>query len=412
MFDMEFFEKLTKKCQTPFYFFDESILSKRIEHLRQIMPNGVRICYAMKANPFVIGAAGQSADLIEVCSPGELEICRASGVPANKLVISGVFKERGCMLDALSLEPDVHRFTIESCAQFDLLESLARERGERIPVLIRLTSGNQFGIDKETIQKIMHLNSMDNLLDIKGIQFFSGTQKTSAKRVRRELSMLDSLLASIARDTGAAEMELEYGPGIPVDYCEGDAETVHLADTEFVQSLAEALDDMEFSGTKILEIGRGIAASCGAYVTQVVDVKCNCGVNYAIVDGGKHQLVHYGPALALRSPAFEIIPHGNDAERGIWNICGALCSTSDVFVKQAEIPDLKIGEFVVFPNAGAYCMTEGISMFLSRDLPRIYLGQGMNSPPLLVRDRFETARLNMPSSAFSQPIVPESKDVE
>ena len=79
---------------------------------------------------------------------------------------------------------------------------------------------------------------------------------------------------------------------------------------------------------------------------------------------------------------------------GIWNICGSLCSANDILVKQLPIKGLSVGDIMVFQNTGAYCMTEGISLFLSRELPTVLI-IGANGTASESRKQYETYKLNM-----------------
>ena len=395
MLDAKQFEALEETCLTPYFLFDESMVAQRICDIRSILPAGVRICYAMKANPFILKSAASASDYVEVCSPGELAICRALDIPDELLVISGVYKEPAVMQKLIGSGAKIHRFTIESVNQFELLESIAQAEGVTVPVLIRLTSGNQFGIDACDLKRMVAEMRESQHLECCGVQYFSGTQKSSRKKISREIDTLDALMAELSEERASGVFELEYGPGLPVDYCEEDACSAELADRDLLSFLGESLANMQFKGALTLEIGRGIAACCGTYVTRVVDTKRNRGCNYAIVDGGKHQMVYYGQALALKPPACTVFPKRATGKPESWAICGALCTTGDMLVKKIDIDDLRVGDCVAFPNAGAYCMTEGLALFLSRDLPRMYL-RDKSGVPKLVRDRVETCTLNTP----------------
>lgn len=386
-------ETIAKACETPCYLFDEGELARRANALRAFLPEDTKLCYAMKANPFVLEAASAAIPFVEVCSPGEFEICRRLGIPDEQLVISGVHKDAAVMEKLVYNHEGIHRFTVESAVQFGLLEGLARDAERKLPLLLRLTSGNQFGMDIEEVRRIVRDLSTHPSVDFRGVQFFSGTQKSSPKRISREISMLDELLAELAESAGADVLELEYGPGLPVEYCDESGVTDN--EHELVATLGESLAGMAFGEAVTLEVGRFIAASCGTYVTSVVDVKCNCGQNYAIVDGGKHQIAYYGPSLAMKSPAFRVLGNRPSGQQDAWAICGSLCTSGDTLVKQAPVGELSIGDRVAFPNAGAYCMTEGMALFLSRDLPRVYL-YGESGDLRLVRPRIETSSLNAP----------------
>ena len=84
--------ELARQYGTPSYIFDESALEERIAAVREIFGADIRLCYSIKANPFLIPAALGKLDRLEVCSPGELDICKALGVPGGDIVYSGVYK--------------------------------------------------------------------------------------------------------------------------------------------------------------------------------------------------------------------------------------------------------------------------------------------------------------------------------
>ena len=78
-----------------------------------------------------------------------------------------------------------------------------------------------------------------------------------------------------------------------------------------------------------------------------------------------------------------------------WNIFESLCSMNDILAKQMPLPEVNIGDVLCFENTGAYCMTEGISLFLTREIPAVYLIR-MDGTAVCVRKPFETLELNIP----------------
>lgn len=381
---------LLERYPTPFYLFDAQALSQRVQHLRDTLPSGTALCYAVKANPFLVREIAALVERLEICSPGEYAICRQLGLSPNQFVISGVYKDAQWMEDLASHEDCEEMIcTVESMAQFHLLRQAAQRYGRHLSLLLRLTSGSQFGLERQEIEEI--LAQPHPLLRVRGIQYFSGTQKTSAKRLARELRMLEEFLSSLQARFGPLE-ELELGPGFPVSYFADDARQ----DEDVLIQAAELLSQLSFQGKLTLELGRSLAASCGTYVTRVVDRKTNQGQNYAIVDGGIHQLVYYGQSMAMRRPQISLFPPRPEEEPQNWNICGSLCTVNDILVKQLPLSHLEIGDVLAFGNAGAYCMTEGIGLFLSRDLPQILLRRP-DGEVLCLRGPFPTRILNTPN---------------
>lgn len=97
---------------------------------------------------------------------------------------------------------------------------------------------------------------------------------------------------------------------------------------------------------------------------------------YVILDGGINHLNYYGQAMAMKHPyCSQLDFEGHEktvGEEQHWNLCGALCTVSDVIVKQFPLRNPKICDILVFERVGAYSVTEGIYLFLSRPLPKIY----------------------------------------
>ena len=385
---------------TPFYLFDEGELHRQVAHLRSLLSPQIELCYAMKANSFVLQQAARDVERIEVCSPGEAYTCFELGIPDEKIVISGVHKDVAFIGETVRAHPGIARYTVESRAQFDLLCQAAHEAGRPISILMRLTSGNQFGIAADEVVELARRCKEEPLVEFCGIQHYSGTQKTSSKRIGRELRGIDRLIARLWEECGVRVAELEYGPGLPVSYYE-PAEVARAEQDELIAALDGLLADMDFDGKVALELGRGMVASCGTYATGIVDTKSNETGNYAIVDGGKHQFVYYGNAMSMRQPPCALIPERIDGTPAPWNICGSLCTVTDIMVKQLEVCEPRVGDVLCFGRAGAYCMTEGISLFLSRDLPAVVMCDTEGNLRL-VRKRLESWSLNSPTIVNGQ----------
>ena len=107
-----------------------------------------------------------------------------------------------------------------------------------------------------------------------------------------------------------------------------------------------------------------------------------------------NHLVYYGQMMAMKKPKLEIISSAKNSATEEWNLCGSLCTVNDLIVKKLSTKQLKIGDVFIFKNTGAYSMTEGISLFLSRDLPKVVFMQNGNYE--IVRNNFKTYKLNMP----------------
>ena len=381
---------------TAFYTFDLGRVRERVSYLRRLLGTEVALAYAVKANTFIIGGVLPYVERLEVCSPGEAAICEKLGVPPEKMVISGVYKTPGFIEESV-LSTQGRIYTVESMAQFDLLRILSEKYQKRLPILLRLTNDSQFGINEEEIRGIIADRDKYPYLHILGIQFFSGTQKTSLKKLAREIRQLDGLLLALEEEYGYRAEELEYGTGFPVSYYDGES----LDEEALITGFREVLEGMTCRPKITLELGRSIAACCGKYYTHVVDKKRNKGQNYLLVDGGMHQLVYFGQYMGMKHPILSVCGKETEPSTDSWNICGSLCSMNDILAKQVPLPEIHIGDTLCFENAGAYCMTEGMALFLSREIPAVYLVTE-DGKHVLVRKPFETADLNTPREEYSE----------
>lgn len=383
-------KKILEEHHTPFYIFEIDKLKKRSDYLRSRLPAGVSLCYAVKANPFVADRLCPYIDKLEACSPGEMQLCLEKGINLEKIVVSGVYKTAEFIEKIVKDYNGVNCFTVESVAQYQLLSALAEKYGVKVRLLLRLTSGNQFGLDEKSIKNIL-LEYDSTKVEIIGIQYFSGTQKISLKKAQRELDYADDFLCRLQNECGFQAAEFEYGPGFAVSYFDTD----NFDEDEYLAAFSNMLLSMKFKSKITLEIGRSLVADCGSYLTKVVDIKRNDNQNYAIVDGGINHITYYGQSMAMKRPCYKLLRRFDKDVTENWNICGSLCTINDILMKNVPMSEPDTGDVIVFEKAGAYCMTEGISLFLSRDLPEILLADETTGKVICAREAYETYKLNI-----------------
>lgn len=409
------YQSIIKEYKTPFYLYDINELKSRVDMMKKHLPD-IGLCYAMKASPILAGFITDYVDRLEVCSPGEYEICIRDGISPDKLLVSGVNKTRESINRILELGGAEGLFTIESPEHFEILEECYKgyieliekfnsldEVPEKMDCYIRLTSGNQFGVDKATLEELCEKVINSKYLKLVGIHYFSGTQK-SMKKIEKELTMLAEYGPELAKKLGISEgLSLEYGPGIGIDYfrksdddkpvleslaeriAENEQEMVVLAELVEKTGIRNSFSNITF------EYGRYIVSTCGKYVTGIADVKTSDGTNYAILEGGLHQIVYYSSMAGMKVPFVEYIAADKTKEmydKKDYVLAGSLCSVNDILVRKISLPKLDIGDALCFNLAGAYSATEGIALFLSRDLPAI-LVKNTDGKIQMVRDHIE-----------------------
>lgn len=379
-------QQALEQLSTPFYVFNTDAAVQRVNDLRAKLPERVELCYAVKANPFLVEDMESAVDHFEVCSPGEFRICERAGIDLGKVVLSGVYKSPQDVDYVVSSYGGTLTYTAESPRQWELLGEAAQKRGAKLPVLLRLSNGSQFGMDPEEVISLIRAGH-PNLAPI-GIHYFTGTQKKKAKRILRELDELDAFLLRLEDELGWKAQRLEYGPGLPVSYFDGEEDSA----PEVVAALTQKLAEMRWQGSVTLEMGRYFAACSGTYATRIVDIKHNLGSDYCIVDGGIHQVNYYGQLLATKRPPVACVPQ-REGESTPYTVCGALCTTNDILLKEFPLVTPQLDDALLFGMTGAYSPLEGIALFLSRDLPQIALyseKKGLR----LVREHIPTDPLN------------------
>lgn len=400
-------KEIAIKCGTPSYIFDTDELCARIDAMQQILGCGVTVCYAMKANPFLISVLDKKLDKFEVCSLGEFAICEKEGINREKIVLSGVNKEKKDILYTMKTGA-VGIYTVESLNQLELINSCAVECGIKVKVLIRVTSGNQFGINERQVYEIADRKDELKGIIIEGIQCYSGTQKKKLSQIEAEVVWLQAIAHTCEAEHGVKLKEIEYGPGLSVDYFVTDKCDAMNTDFDELKEFAAMIKEMSEKFNVTLEMGRYIAATCGILISRIADMKMNDTTRYAIIDSGINHINYYGQAMAMKKPRCEFIPMeytegfadgaAHEVEvysQGVqpYNICGSLCTVGDVIVKNLELKDAKIGDMIAFYNIGAYSVTEGIYLFLSRRMPAIVLYSNKNGYRV-IRKSVETFLIN------------------
>lgn len=200
--------------QTPYYVFDTDEFAKRAAMIRAALDckGGRRIplCFSIKANPFLLHRLPAGLDHVEVCSPGELEICIALGVKPECIIYSGVMKEKCDIERAVSYGAGI--LTCESIRHATLISEVMLEciqegayeaefAETKAHVILRLTSGNQFGMSLDDIEYIISHPDEFKGIAVMGIHYYSGTQK-SLRKINKDLEKIKSALTGLKEKYG------------------------------------------------------------------------------------------------------------------------------------------------------------------------------------------------------------------
>lgn len=369
-----------RQIKTPYYCFDTNIFIERVMCLKKKLGNRIKICYSLKANPWLVSTAYKVCDYIEVCSKGELQICIDSGVPLDKLSVGGICKSE---IDCKQLaEAPPYRISVESPTQFYMIKNYSEIYNKKVDILLRLTSGNQFGMSVETAAELIKLSDESMNIQVRGIHYYPGTQNKGNLTAEKHLDLIKKAAEILKID------EIEFGPGFGAALFQNQNSIEYDA---YIDSVSEQLFKLSEKYRVVVECGRYLTYSAGTYTTTIIDIKEQNGRCFIIVDGGIHQISYYGQINGKPCPiVFNIDNTDNNFK--CCTICGSLCTANDILAKDIEIPEPNIGDRLLFKNVGAYSVTESRSLFLSRDIPAIIIKD--NKKSLLVRKKFETYKIN------------------
>lgn len=381
---MSIISEIVDNYKTPIYVFSESMITEQVRKLRSDESHNHGICFAIKSNPFIISLIEKHVDRFEACSHGEYKILIENGIDTERIVYSGVNKYSDD-LERIIANGFKGIVTIESIRQWEDLVTFCSKYSMNVKAIFRLTSGNQFGMtDKEIMTCI--LNNNCKFINIRGIHFYAGTQKKNIDEIKNDICLIEKTCENIKSNTGFVIEEVEYGPGLFVDYFSD------YDDSEYIKNVMECISIHLKSYFVTIEAGRYLSYSCGSYYTSVVDKKNTGKNNYAIVDGGIHHINYYGQLLGIKVPP--IVVHSSkmaisDVQEYV--VCGSLCSVNDILIKK-WCGSVEIGDVFEFKKAGAYSCTEASGLFLSRQLPAIVLLK--EKEIILKRNHLETYLIN------------------
>ncbi len=374
------------------FVYDLEALREHVSRTVASLPPGCRLFYAIKANSErpILEAMAPFVDGFEVASLGEILRVRAVA-PEAPILFGGPGKTDDELRGAV--EHGVNLLQVESAQELSRIERIARERDTVVPVLLRVNlrgplpaatlamagRPTQFGTDEAEIPEVVRLAARCERVRLEGFHFHSISNNLDVKRHARMIEYYCERSRSWAEEFGLSPSYLNAGGGIGVNY--EDLERQFDWET-FVERLGPVLEEGLPHGEKVLfECGRYLAAACGYYAAEVLDLKRNHGKSYAVVRGGTH---HFRlPVSWQHSHPFRVVP----VER--WDypfarkelrgeeitVVGQLCTPKDVLARDVSVPRVRIGDVILFRYAGAYGWAISHHDFLSHPHPRqIYLG--------------------------------------
>ena len=355
---------LAEAVGTPFYCYSTATLERHYRVFADAFAETDHlVCYAMKANSNqsvlrTLAKLGAGADVV---SGGELKRALAAGIPANKILFSGVGKTEAELRAALAA--DILCLNVESEPELDLLSKLAVETGRTARISIRVNpdvdskthakistgkSENKFGIPIARARAVYAKAAKLPGITVTGIDMHIGSQITDLGPMEEAFRLLAEFVTTLRGD-GHTISHVDFGGGLGIPYYEDRAAPPEpLAYAQMVKRVTHNL-----GCTLMFEPGRMIVGNAGILVTRVIYVKHGDARNFVIIDAAMNDLIR----PTLYEAYHQIMPvraAPKDAPVMVADVVGPVCETGDYLALGRNLPEPKAGDLLAIMTAGAY----------------------------------------------------------
>lgn len=376
---------------TPVYVYSTATLERHYQVFKSAFaPRDVLVAFAVKANAnlAVIATLARKGAGADTVSQGEIERALKAGVPAERIIFSGVGKTEAEL--AFAVNAGVYQINVESAAELDTLSRVASELGKKPAAAIRvnpdvgagghekISTGKgdaKFGVSPQHALALFMRAQGDPHLAANGLAVHIGSQIRDLTPLEAAFRVMRELAEQLAT-RGAPVARLDLGGGLGVPYFNEPDPPSPAAYAAMVRRVFEGFDV-----SLAFEPGRMIAANAGVLLSRVVRLQERPGRPILVLDAGMNDLIR--PAIydafhdikPVRAPPAE-------APLGAYDVVGPICETGDTFTRNRVLPPVQPGDLVAFLSAGAYGATMA-STYNARPLV----------PEVLVRgDRFDIVR--------------------
>jgi diaminopimelate decarboxylase len=347
---------------TPLHVYSAAAIRERIHGLQGALAGlDATVCYAVKANSNLailrlMADAGLGADIV---SGGELWRCLRAGIPARRIVFSGVGKRADEIVQAL--DAGVARFNVESLAELELLQDIAAARGDVARASVRINpdvdplthakistgkSGDKFGVSIAEARSWFRTAAQRPNLRLDGLHMHIGSQILHLPPIRQALRRLADFWHELAT-AGHDIASIDVGGGLGVRYREGEQA---LPAAAYVAEIRAALAG--FAGSILLEPGRYLVAEAGLLLTRALLTKAGEQRDFLVLDAAMNDLLR----PSLYEAWHDIDRIGDDGRHApkVYDVVGPVCETGDTFAVARTLPRCEAGDLLAIRATGAY----------------------------------------------------------
>ncbi len=393
-------DMLAQKVGTPFYCYSTATLERHYQVFAGAFAGiDALVCYAMKANSnqAVIATLAKLGAGADVVSGGELKRALAAGVPANKIMFSGIGKTADEL--SLALDEGILCINVEAEPELELLSSIASSKGRTAPVSVRVNpdidpkthdkiatgkAENKFGIPISRAREVYARAAKLKGLKVTGVDMHIGSQITDMKPFGDAFALLADFVRELRAD-GHTISHIDLGGGLGIPY--HDDNDPPPRPEAYADIVRHATRDLNCK--LIFEPGRLLVGNAGILVTRVLFVKHGEGKHFIVVDAAMNDLIRptlydaYHEIWPVKEPAVS-------ARRIRADVVGPVCESGDFLALGRDLAEPKSGELLAVMSAGAYGAVQA-GTYNTRPLVPEILVKG--SEWAVVRPRLEVDQL-------------------
>lgn len=389
-------EELVAAHGTPLYVYSEASILSRFRSFDQAFSAIDRlIAYSVKANGNLsllrlLAREGAGADIV---SGGELHRALVAGIPAERIVFSGVGKT--VVELAAALNAGIYAFNVESEGELRDLANLGETMKKPAPIALRVNPDittptphaytrtghkeSKFGIPIGEARRLYRLAHEHKGLHVRGVDVHIGSQILEIQPYLMALERVLELIDDLRKD-GIPLEYVDLGGGFGVSYEKG----TETPATEFAQAL---LPDLQKSGLRlVLEPGRFIMGPSGILLTRVLYIKRYGAKTFVITDAGMNDLLR--PSHYASYHVIENAEQHPDRESIAVDIVGPICETGDFLALDRTLDLPQEGELLAIHTTGAYGFSMA-STYNARTRPAEVLVSGADARVIRRRETYD-----------------------
>ncbi len=372
------------------YLYDLAPMHQKIKLLKDIMPAGLEVFYAMKANPhpaFLQAALDANVTGIEIASLGEANKAVAAGFSPTQLIYTGPGKS----MEELTwcVENNIRTIHIESLVEAFRIQQICENQGKQQDILLRINANfdihdaqttfsggsKKFGIDEEQLDIALPQILALKHLNFRGLHVYAASGVLNVDDLLHNCQLVFDLTQRIEQNYAGVSCDIiDFGGGFGVDYLE---EGVDFDPQAYANGLASMIKQYGFAGRHfVLELGRWLAADCGWFCSEIIDIKTSRGKKQVVCAGGINHF-RRPAALAINHPMgivalnkAKLFTEQESINQEKVYFGGPLCTSADKLANDVYIEKANVGDIAVFGLAGAYGLSMSNNGFLSHALPQ------------------------------------------